>query len=294
MRDLAVGQHDLQGEHVRAGDARGEAVRPARVVRHVAADRARLLARRVRGEEEPERRELPVQVEVDHPGLDPRHPRGLVDRQDPVHLRGDDDDGVADAARRRRRARCPRRGRRRGDRGGGRPGRRPAPRRCRAGSRRPRRRRGGPTRPARTGIAPARRRARGPARAPPGGRRPLTSPPRLSVPVPPRDMSSMPSAPYTDHGSARTRSSSRLASSPTRMRHSPARTPSRMTVAAWSAVMRCRVAEPLTHHPHDALHLLVAERARSGTRGPRSRPWPARSPRPTCPRAPTRRGPGGC
>ena len=137
-RDLAVGQHDLEGEDVGAGHARGEAVRAARVVGDVAADRARLLARRVGGEVEPERRELPVEVEVDHAGLDPGHPRLGVDRQDAVHLRGDDHDRVAERHRAAGQPGARRRGRRTGGRGGGRPARRPAPRRCRAGSRPPR------------------------------------------------------------------------------------------------------------------------------------------------------------
>ena len=45
--DLAVGQHDLEPEHVIRGDAVLQAVRPAGVLGDVAADRARLLARRI-------------------------------------------------------------------------------------------------------------------------------------------------------------------------------------------------------------------------------------------------------
>ena len=50
MHDLAVGQHDLEAEDVRVGDAVGEAVRPAGVVGDVAADRAALLAAGIRSE----------------------------------------------------------------------------------------------------------------------------------------------------------------------------------------------------------------------------------------------------
>ena len=56
---LAVGQHDLDGEDVRARDAVGQAVRPAGVGGDVAADRAALLARRVGGEVQAVRRRRP-------------------------------------------------------------------------------------------------------------------------------------------------------------------------------------------------------------------------------------------
>src|SRR5690606_31772344 len=92
----AVGQHDLQGEHVGAGDPVGEAVGPARVVGDVAADRAGLLARRVRGEVQPVRGERPGEVEVHDAGLHPGDPLRGVDLEDAVHLGGDDHDRVAD------------------------------------------------------------------------------------------------------------------------------------------------------------------------------------------------------
>ena len=83
---LAVGQDDLEAEDVGVGDALGEAVRTARVVGHVAADRARLLAARVRGEVQPVGGHRTAEVEVEHAWLDPRPPDGGVDRQDAVHL----------------------------------------------------------------------------------------------------------------------------------------------------------------------------------------------------------------
>ena len=58
---------------VGAGDAVGQAVRTAGVVGDVAADRARLLAARVGREVHAEVGDLVRQVEVEHPGLDPRH-----------------------------------------------------------------------------------------------------------------------------------------------------------------------------------------------------------------------------
>ena len=54
--ERSVGHHDVEREHVGARDAVGQAVRAARVRVHVAADRRCLLARRVGGEREPERR----------------------------------------------------------------------------------------------------------------------------------------------------------------------------------------------------------------------------------------------
>ena len=70
--DRAVGQHDLEGDDVGVGDALGQAVRTARVVGDVAADRARLLAARVGREVQPVDGDGPGQVEVEHAGLDPR------------------------------------------------------------------------------------------------------------------------------------------------------------------------------------------------------------------------------
>ena len=66
--DRAVGQHHLDRQDVRRGDAVGEAVRPTGVGRHVPADRAALLARRVRRVVEAVGRELAAEVEVQDPG----------------------------------------------------------------------------------------------------------------------------------------------------------------------------------------------------------------------------------
>ena len=73
-RDLAVGEHDVDREDVRRRDPFGEAVRTARVGADVAADRARLLRRRVGRVVQAEMRDGPRQVEVQHAGLDPRDP----------------------------------------------------------------------------------------------------------------------------------------------------------------------------------------------------------------------------
>ena len=57
--ELPVGQHDVGGEHVVDGEAVLEAVRAARVLGDVAADRADLLAGGVRGVEEAARPRRP-------------------------------------------------------------------------------------------------------------------------------------------------------------------------------------------------------------------------------------------
>ena len=97
--DSTVGQHDLDREHVRRRDAVGEAVRATRVVGDVAADRARLLARRVGREVQAVRCEGACEIEVDHTRLDPRDALVGVDGQDPVHLRRDDHDRTAEGHR---------------------------------------------------------------------------------------------------------------------------------------------------------------------------------------------------
>ncbi len=133
--DRAVRQDHLDGEDVHGGHALRQAVGPAGVGRHVAADRAALLARRVGRVVHAVLGQLPGEVGVEHAGLDPRLPAVEVDRQHPVHLRRDDHDGAVRAGRRRRPGRSPSPGRRRARRGGGPPGRRPAPPRWTSGSR---------------------------------------------------------------------------------------------------------------------------------------------------------------
>ncbi len=173
-----VGQHHVEREDVRRRDAVREAVRAARVRVHVAPDRRGLLRRGVGRVGEPARRERGREVEVEEPGLHPGEPVLGAHLEDPLHLRGDDDEGVADrgggageprprsagddreAVRRRRRGRrsgCPRSC-------GGRP---------RARIRPPRARRHGCTACARGGRrAPRRRPARLPVRGVRRRRRP--------------------------------------------------------------------------------------------------------------------------
>ena len=85
-----VGQHDLEGQHVGAGDAVQKAVRSARIVGHIATDRAGLLTRGVWGEMESQMGYCSRQVEVQHSGLHPGQALVGVDLQDGVHLGGDD------------------------------------------------------------------------------------------------------------------------------------------------------------------------------------------------------------
>ena len=104
-RDGAVGQHDLDREHVRRDvtpDARQ--CGPPALVADVAADRARLLRRRVGRVVQPEVRDRPREVEVEHARLDPREALVGVDLEDAVHLRGHDDDRVVDRRRAAREA----------------------------------------------------------------------------------------------------------------------------------------------------------------------------------------------
>ncbi len=97
--DTAVREDDLEPEDVRTGHPVGEAVWSSGVVRHVAADRARLLARRVGGEMEAVGGDRPGQVEVEHSRFDPRLPVDRIDGQDPVHLGRDDHDRCVERRR---------------------------------------------------------------------------------------------------------------------------------------------------------------------------------------------------
>src|SRR5439155_22118401 len=97
--DAPVGEYDVDGEDVRRRHAVGEAVRPAGVRVHVAADRADLLGRRIRRVREPGRPQGVAEVEVEDTRLDPREPVLGSYLEDPVHLGGDDDDRVRDRRR---------------------------------------------------------------------------------------------------------------------------------------------------------------------------------------------------
>ena len=97
-----IGEHDVHRQDVRGGDAVRETVRPAGVRPHVAADRRHLLRGGVGHIGEAGAAECRPQVEVEEPRLHPREPVLRPDLEDAVHLRGHDDESVADRRRRPR------------------------------------------------------------------------------------------------------------------------------------------------------------------------------------------------
>ena len=103
-QQLPVGQDDACARHVVHREPVLQAVRPARVLGQVAADRADLLARRIRGVEVALRRDGPCDVEVRDAGLDDDALALEVDLEDPVHPRDRDDDSLGDRQRAAREA----------------------------------------------------------------------------------------------------------------------------------------------------------------------------------------------
>ena len=83
--DRAVGKHDLELDDVVGGDAVLEAVRPAGVLRDVAAHGARRLARGIGHVVEAVRRDRLGEPRVDHAGLDHGAPAHRVHPEDAVH-----------------------------------------------------------------------------------------------------------------------------------------------------------------------------------------------------------------
>ena len=79
-------------------------MRSAGVRGHVAADRARLLRRRIGGVVQPEVGHRAAEVEVEDAGLHPGHAGLDVDLEHPVHLGRDDHEGVVDGSRPARQA----------------------------------------------------------------------------------------------------------------------------------------------------------------------------------------------
>ena len=104
LDDLAVGKDEGKAGDVVRREPVLQAVRPARVLGDVAADRAHLLARRVRRVEEPFGGDGTRHVEVRDAGLDHDALAREVDLEDPVHAGERDDDAARD---RRRPAREP-------------------------------------------------------------------------------------------------------------------------------------------------------------------------------------------
>ena len=85
--DRSVGQDDLKSEHVIGGNPVCETVRTTRVLGHVAADRACLLAGGIGRVVEAVLGDGVGQVDVDEPRLDHRYAVLGVDLQDPGHPR---------------------------------------------------------------------------------------------------------------------------------------------------------------------------------------------------------------
>ena len=92
--DGAVGQHDLDGQDVHRRHALGQTMGSAGVGGDVAAHRAALLARGIRGVVDAMLGQLMAEVGVEHPRLDPGLAGVEVEAEEPVHLRGDDHDRV--------------------------------------------------------------------------------------------------------------------------------------------------------------------------------------------------------
>ena len=155
----AVGQHDLQPEHVVDRGAVDDRLAPGGVVADHPADRRPVGGRRVRPEAEAVPVRGAVEVLLHDARLHPHAPRLRVEVADRVHVAGGVEDdplagGLAGEARARRRAGRPAR------RSARRPRSRPRRRRRRAGRRPPAGRARTCSRRSRTGGACRRRRAR--------------------------------------------------------------------------------------------------------------------------------------
>jgi hypothetical protein len=87
VHDLAAGQHHFDSRHMIDGDAVQQRVRPAGILRNVAADGASFLAGRIGREVQPEMRDMFRQLQVDdarlHHGARVLH----IDLEDAVHAR---------------------------------------------------------------------------------------------------------------------------------------------------------------------------------------------------------------
>src|SRR5262249_46320328 len=92
--DLAAGEHDLDPEYVIDGDAVGERVRAAGIVRDVAADRARRLAARIGRVEKPVLGDRLRDFQIDDAGLDDGDAIFEIDFEDAVEARERQDDAA--------------------------------------------------------------------------------------------------------------------------------------------------------------------------------------------------------
>jgi hypothetical protein len=97
--DAPIGQHDLQREDRIAGHAVLHAAQATRIGADVPADRAELVARRIRRVEEPISGDGRLEVGVDDARLYHRNEVGAVDLDDPVHSRHRDRQRAIDSRR---------------------------------------------------------------------------------------------------------------------------------------------------------------------------------------------------
>jgi hypothetical protein len=95
--DAAVGEHDLEAQHGVAGLAVFHAAQPAGVRPEVPADRADLVARRIRGVEQALRGDALLQLGVEDARLGDDDEVLPVDLEDPVHPRQRDREAALDA-----------------------------------------------------------------------------------------------------------------------------------------------------------------------------------------------------
>ena len=92
--NLAIRRYEFQAQHVVGGDAVGERVRPAGVLRHVAANGAGALAGRIGRVEILPALRGQRQIEIHHARLDHGALVGVIDFENPVHARETDDDAA--------------------------------------------------------------------------------------------------------------------------------------------------------------------------------------------------------
>ena len=96
LHDAPVGQHRFDAQHVIHRDAVFQRVRPAGIRRHIAADRAGALARRIGSVVIAGALQSVGQPDVDHARLDDGIAVAKVDFQNPLHPREHDHHAAAD------------------------------------------------------------------------------------------------------------------------------------------------------------------------------------------------------
>ena len=95
----AIGENDFEAEYMRGGETVFEAVGAAGIFRHVAADAADGLGRRIGGVEKIVGLDARGDIEIDDAGFHGDAGVGDVDFEDAIHARETDDDAVIDGER---------------------------------------------------------------------------------------------------------------------------------------------------------------------------------------------------